>query len=114
MNRDHDCPLTVLPRDVFLIGDAAAAYRRFALSRDIAHEAVNVQAGIRARGTIHIQNVKGWHSRYLANYCAIVGRQPGAFLNSRGQRLFHAGRRRRRANQAPTAPMAARAGSAGS
>jgi hypothetical protein len=30
----------------------------------VSHEAVNVKAGIRVRGALHIQNVNGWHSRF--------------------------------------------------
>jgi transposase-like protein len=74
--------LPVLAPDVLLISDAAKAYQAFAGTAGIMHEAVNVRAGIRARGAIHIQNVNGWHSRfkgwlgrfhgvasrYLANY----------------------------------------------
>jgi hypothetical protein len=47
-----------------------AAARRAACSvfvaspAGITHEAVNVSAGIRARGAIHIQNVNSWHSRF--------------------------------------------------
>jgi hypothetical protein len=58
------------------------AYRRFAAHAGITHEAVDVRAGVRARGAIHIQNVNSWHrrfkswrvrcrgvaSRYLINY----------------------------------------------
>jgi hypothetical protein len=72
----------VLAPDVLLISDAAMAYHAFAQQAGITYEAVNVKAGIRARGAIHIQNVNGWHSRfktwlrrfngvasrYLANY----------------------------------------------
>jgi hypothetical protein len=72
----------VLPKDSLLISDSAAAYRRFAADAGIAHEAVNIRAGVRTRGEIHIQNVNGWHarlkgwlirfrgvaSRYLAHY----------------------------------------------
>jgi transposase-like protein len=54
----------VLPRDVLLISDSAAAYARFAAETGITHEAVNVRAGRRARGAIHIQNVNAWHSRF--------------------------------------------------
>jgi hypothetical protein len=54
----------VLPPDILLISDSAAAYRRFAAGANITHEAVNLKAGIRARGAIHIQNVNGWHSRF--------------------------------------------------
>jgi transposase-like protein len=54
----------VLPDDVLLISDAANAYRCFAREAHITHEAVNVAAGGRVRGAIHIQNVNAWHSRF--------------------------------------------------
>jgi transposase-like protein len=60
----HKCLMPVLPTDVLLISDGAASYRRFAVQAGITHEAVNVQAGQRARGAIHIQNVNSWHSRF--------------------------------------------------
>jgi transposase-like protein len=58
------CLKPVLPADVLLISDGARAYHGFAAQAGIMHEAVNVQAGIRARGAIHIQNVNAWHSRF--------------------------------------------------
>jgi transposase-like protein len=60
----HKCLKPVLPVDVLLISDSAVAYRRFAAQAGITHEAVNVRAGIRARGAFHIQNVNSWHSRF--------------------------------------------------
>ena len=74
--------LPVLARDALLVSDAARAYQAFARNTGISHESVNVQAGMRARGALHIQGVNGWHgrfktwlrrfngvaSRYLANY----------------------------------------------
>jgi hypothetical protein len=60
----HKCFKPVLPVDVLLISDSAVAYRHFAAQAGITHEAVNVRAGIRARGAIHIQNVNSWHSRF--------------------------------------------------
>jgi transposase-like protein len=60
----HVCLRPVLPADVLLISDGAVAYHRFATQAGIMHEAVNVNAGIRARGAIHIQNVNSWHSRF--------------------------------------------------
>ncbi|MUI10969.1 IS1595 family transposase [Massilia dura] len=74
--------LPVLAHDVLLVSDSAKAYEVFAKQAGVTHEAVNVQAGIRARGAVHIQGVNGWHrrfktwlrrfngvaSRYLANY----------------------------------------------
>ncbi|WP_198120741.1 IS1595 family transposase [Massilia rhizosphaerae] len=60
-----DCCLKpVLPADVLLISDGAVAYRHFAAQAGITHEWVNVKAGIRVRGAIHIQNVNSWHSRF--------------------------------------------------
>ena len=60
----HACLGPVLAADVLLISDCAAAYARFAIAAGITHQAVNVQAGQRARGAIHIQNVNAWHSRF--------------------------------------------------
>ena len=58
------CLRPVLPADVLLVSDAAAAYRTFARNIGITHEAVNISAGVRTRGAIHIQNVNGWHARF--------------------------------------------------
>jgi transposase-like protein len=72
----------VLHNQILLISDGANAYRCFAREAHITHKAVNVAAGGRVRGAIHIQNVNAWHSRfkswlvrfrgvasrYLANY----------------------------------------------
>lgn len=58
------------------------AFEAFPRQAGHTHEAVNVQAGIRALGAIHIRGVTAWHrrfatslrrfngvaSRYLANY----------------------------------------------
>src|ERR1700712_5002587 len=76
------CLPPVLPLDILLISDAAAAYKAFALEAGIMHTAVNLRAGVRRRAAIHIQNVNAWHtrlkrwlirfhgvaSRYLSNY----------------------------------------------
>jgi transposase-like protein len=72
----------VLSHDVLLVSDGANAYHGFAREAHITHKAVNVAAGTRVSGAIHIQNVNAWHSRfkswlvrfrgvasrYLANY----------------------------------------------
>ncbi len=55
----------VLPIDGLLISDGAAAYRRFAEDAGIRHQFINVRAGERSRGDIHIQNVNGWHARFM-------------------------------------------------
>ena len=71
-----------LERDVLLVSDGHPAYRAFAQETGITHEAVNLKAGVRVRGAIHVQNVNAYHSRlrgwlmpfrgvasrYLANY----------------------------------------------
>jgi transposase-like protein len=56
--------LPVLARDALLVSDAARAYQAFAKRTGISHEIVNVQAGMRARGALHIQGVNGWHGRF--------------------------------------------------
>ena len=83
----------VLASDVLLISDSAAAYRRFALDAGITHQAVNVQAGQRRRGAIHIQNVNGWHSRFktwLVRFRGVASRYLSNY--SAWQRLLDASR----------------------
>jgi transposase-like protein len=55
-----------LEPDVLLVTDSHAAYPAFAREAGIAHEAVNLSAGIRKRGALHIQNVNAYHSRMRA------------------------------------------------
>jgi transposase-like protein len=78
----HQCLPPVLSADVLLVSDANAAYRYFAVEAGISHEAVNLRAGVRVKGAIHVQNVNAYHRRfrewlirfhgvathYLANY----------------------------------------------
>ncbi len=73
----------VLHRDALLVTGGHAAYRAFAHGAGIAHQAVDLRAGERARGDVHVQNVNAYHSRlrgwlhhfrgvatrYLGNYC---------------------------------------------
>jgi transposase-like protein len=88
----------------------------YAFARDtgITHETINLQAGIRVRGAIHVQNVNAYHgrlrgwllpfrgvaSRYLPNYLgwrwALDGGRVGsaegllrASLGARQQAIFH-------------------------
>ena len=71
--REHLRP--VLPNDVLLISDSAAAYRKFAKEAGITHEVVNARSGEHARGAIHIQNVNAWHSRFktwLVRFCGVA------------------------------------------
>ena len=58
------CLTPVLAPGSLLISDSAAAYRAFAREHGISHEAVNLLAGVRARGVIHLNHVNGWHSRF--------------------------------------------------
>lgn len=78
----HEHLPPVLDPDVLLVTDANAAYRYFAHEAGFSHEAVNLRAGVRVRGAVHVQNVNAYHSRfrlwlsrfngvatrYLANY----------------------------------------------
>lgn len=50
--------------DVLLVTDANASYRYFARELGISHQAVNLNAGIRVRGAIHVQNVNAYHCRF--------------------------------------------------
>ncbi|HEX8604194.1 MAG TPA: IS1595 family transposase [Pseudoduganella sp.] len=56
--------LPVLAHDALLVTDAARAYQAFAKRTGISHESLNVRAGMRACGALHIQGVNGWHSRF--------------------------------------------------
>jgi len=78
----HEHLKTRLEPDVLLVTDSHAAYRHFAREAGITHQAVNLQAGVRVRDAIHVQNVNAYHnrlrgwlqpfrgvaSRYLTNY----------------------------------------------
>jgi transposase-like protein len=58
------CLPAVLDKDVLLVSDSNAAYRYFALEEGITHRAVNLSAGVRVDGAIHVQNVNAYHSRF--------------------------------------------------
>jgi hypothetical protein len=89
----HRCLKPVLPADVLLISDSAVAYRHFAEQAGITHEAVNVQAGVRARGAIHIQNVNSWHSRFKSWLVRFRGVASRYLINYSGwQRVLDASR----------------------
>ena len=61
--RLHACLPPVIDRDILLVSDSHPAYPVFAREIGIQHEAVNLRAGIRVRGTVHVQNVNAYHSR---------------------------------------------------
>ena len=63
----------LLPRldpQALLVSDSHAAYRAFARKHRIAHETVNLRAGVRVRHSgsraIHVQNVNAYHGRFKA------------------------------------------------
>lgn len=62
--------LPKLDPQALLVTDANAAYRAFSRRLGIAHQSVNLSAGVRVRpgieGAIHIQNVNAYHSRFRA------------------------------------------------
>lgn len=61
--RLHSCLPPIIDRDILLVSDGHPAYPVFAREAGILHRAVNLRAGIRVRGTIHVQNVNAYHSR---------------------------------------------------
>jgi len=60
----HQHLLPVLDKDVLLVTDGHGAYRTFARAAGISHQSVNLRAGERVRGAVHVQNVNAYHSRF--------------------------------------------------
>jgi transposase-like protein len=58
------CLPPVIDKDALLVTDSNAAYRYFAREAGITHEAVNLRAGVRVKGALHVQNVNAYHSRF--------------------------------------------------
>lgn len=58
------CLLPVIDPDVLLVSDSNKAYRYFARDTGISHQAINLAAGVRVKGAIHVQNVNAYHSRF--------------------------------------------------
>jgi transposase-like protein len=85
----HDCLSPVIDKDVLLVTDGHAAYRAFARTAGISHQAVNLRAGIRVRGAVHVQNVNAYHSRlreWLRPFTAwhtLPAELPGMALDTR-------------------------------
>ena len=46
------------------MSDANRAYKTFARQAHIRHEVINASQGRRVRGSVHIQNVNAYHSRF--------------------------------------------------
>ena len=79
-----------LDRQVLLVSDAHAAYRSFARKHDIAHEAVNLRAGVRVRrglaAAIHVQHVNAYHQRFrqwLSRFRGVASRYLPNYLGWR-------------------------------
>jgi transposase-like protein len=60
----HRCLQPVVAPDILLVTDGHAAYRSFACKAGLAHHAVNLSAGVRVDGDLHVQNVNAYHSRF--------------------------------------------------
>ena len=87
----------VLAADVLLVSDGNPTYRYFAQDADISHDAINLSAGLRVKGAVHIQNVNAYHSRlkqwvnrfhgvathYLGNYLGWFRSLDNPHANSR-------------------------------
>ena len=89
----HHCLLPVMDHDVLLVTDGHAAYPAFASEAGISHQAVNLRAGIRVRGAVHVQNVHAYHSRlrgWLQRFHGIASRYLPNYLGWRW--LLDAGR----------------------
>lgn len=82
----HEHLPPALDPDVLLVTDANAAYRYFAKEAGLTHEAVNLRAGIRVRGAIHVQNVNAYHSRFrewLSRFHGVASRYLPNYLGWR-------------------------------
>jgi len=79
-----------LDRQVLLVSDSHGAYRSFARKHGIAHEAVNLRAGVRVRRgaacAIHVQNVNAYHQRFrqwLSRFRGVASRYLSNYLGWR-------------------------------
>ncbi|QOY95812.1 IS1595 family transposase [Massilia sp. UMI-21] len=73
--------LPKLDRQALLVSDANAVYRTFSRKHGIAHQAVNLRAGVRVRrdagNALHVQNVNAFHQRlrdWLARFRGVASR----------------------------------------
>jgi transposase-like protein len=58
------CLPPVIAPDILLVTDGHPAYPAFAREAGISHRAVNLAAGVRVAGPLHVQNVNAYHSRF--------------------------------------------------
>ena len=87
----------VLAKDALLVSDGNPTYRYFAQDAGISHDAINLSAGLRVNGAVHIQNVNAYHGRlkqwlhrfhgvathYLDNYLGWYRTLDNRHVNSR-------------------------------
>ncbi len=90
----HRHLLPVLDPDILLVTDGHRAYRTFAREARIAHAFVNLRAGERVRGAVHVQNVNAYHQRlrsWLSRFNGVASRYLPNYLGWRwaldGERL---------------------------
>ena len=82
----HRCLAPVLNREALLVTDGHPAYPVFARQANAAHQAVNLQKGVRVRGAIHVQNVNAYHSRlrqWLHHFLGVATRYLPNYLGWR-------------------------------
>ncbi|VXB45923.1 IS1595 family transposase [Massilia sp. 9I] len=103
----HRHLLPVLDPDILLVTDGHRAYRIFARETRIAHAFVNLRAGERVRGAVHVQNVNAHHQRlrsWLSRFHGVASRYLPNYLGWRWaldgeriaapERLLHAALKR--------------------
>ena len=82
----HACLPPVIDSDILLVSDGHPAYPVFAREAGILHAAVNLRAGTRVRGTVHVQNVNAYHSRlreWLRAFHGVATRYLSSYLGWR-------------------------------
>ncbi|HEX9171727.1 MAG TPA: IS1595 family transposase [Telluria sp.] len=76
----------VIERDILLVTDSHPAYRAFSIEAGITHRAVNLAAGVRVAGALHVQNVNAYHSRlkeWLRRFHGVASRYLPNYLGWR-------------------------------
>jgi hypothetical protein len=76
----------VVAPDILLVTDGHPAYPAFARKAGIAHRAVNLTAGVRVAGALHVQNVNAYHSRlkqWLRRFHGVASRYLPNYLGWR-------------------------------
>jgi transposase-like protein len=80
------CLAPVVAADIMLVTDGHPAYPAFARKAGIAHRAINLSAGMRVSGALHVQNVNAYHSRFkqwLRRFNGVASRYLSNYLGWR-------------------------------